>query len=106
MFTDRTGSGGRRCRLAGLTRVAGVIGCAAIVVSACGGSTATPSASTPAASPLAPSTAASAQVPSAAPSDAGYTGPAATISYSIWGDPAEIKNQQAVVDAFHVANPK
>jgi multiple sugar transport system substrate-binding protein len=106
MFMDRTGSGGRRRRLAGLTRVAGVIGCAAIVVSACGGSTATPSASTPAASALAPSSAASVQAPSAAPSDAGYTGPEATISYSIWGDPAEIKNQQAVVDAFHAANPK
>ena len=45
---------------------------------------------------------------SAAPaaSDAGYTGPEATISYSIWGDPQEIKAQQAIVDAFHVANPK
>ena len=42
----------------------------------------------------------------AAASDAGYTGPEATISYSIWGDPQEIKTQQAIVDAFHVANPK
>ena len=30
----------------------------------------------------------------------------ATITYSIWGDPAEIKSQQAVVDAFHAVNPK
>ena len=37
---------------------------------------------------------------------AGYTGPEATISYAIWGDPAELKSQQAVVDAFHAANPK
>ena len=29
----------------------------------------------------------------------------ATIEYSIWGDPAELASQQAVVDAFHVANP-
>ena len=36
----------------------------------------------------------------------GTPAPDATISYSIWGDPAEIKNQQAIVDAFHVANPK
>ncbi len=43
---------------------------------------------------------------SAAPSDAGYTGPEATITYSIWGDPQEIKAQQAVVDAFHAVNPK
>src|SRR5437762_109510 len=106
MFTDRTGSDGRRGRPTGLARVAGVIGCAALLVSGCGGSTATPLASTPAASAIAPSNAASAQAPSAAPSDAGYTGPAATISYSIWGDPAEIKNQQAVVDAFHTAEPK
>ena len=32
--------------------------------------------------------------------------PTATIEYSIWGDPAEITNQQAVVDAFQAANPK
>jgi multiple sugar transport system substrate-binding protein len=80
----------------------------ALVLSACG-SNATP---VPSATPAAPATAAASSSaapstsPSAAPSDAGYTGPDATISYSIWGDPAEIKNQQAVVDAFHVANPK
>jgi multiple sugar transport system substrate-binding protein len=74
-------------------------------VSACGGSTGTPS--TPPATAAAPSPSGTAStLPSTAPSDAGYTGPDATITYSIWGDPAEIKNQQAVVDAFHVANPK
>jgi multiple sugar transport system substrate-binding protein len=99
MFTDRTRSGGRWRRLGTL------IGGAAIVVSACGGSTATPSA--PTATGAAPSLSGAASAPpSTAPSDAGYTGPDATITYSIWGDPAEIKNQQAVVDAFHVANPK
>jgi multiple sugar transport system substrate-binding protein len=98
MFTERFGSGGPRHGFAAL------IGGAAIVVSACGGSTASPSGP-PTASAAPPSSAASAP-PSAAPSAAGYTGPAATISYSIWGDPAEIKNQQAIVDAFHVANPK
>jgi multiple sugar transport system substrate-binding protein len=80
----------------------------ALVLSACGGSaTPVPSASA-AASPTvaAPSSAAPSGSASAAPSDAGYTGPDATISYSIWGDPSEIKNQQAIVDAFHVANPK
>jgi ABC-type sugar transport system, periplasmic component len=30
---------------------------------------------------------------------------ATTIEYSIWGDPAELASQQAIVDAFHVANP-
>ncbi len=52
-----------------------------------------------------PSAGASASASPAA-SDVGYTGPEATITYSIWGDPSEIKNQQAIVDAFHVANPK
>jgi multiple sugar transport system substrate-binding protein len=98
-FTERTGSGGGRHRLAAL------IGGAAIVVSACSGSTASPSGPTSTESAAPPSSAASAPA-SAAPSAPGYTGPAATISYSIWGDPAEIKNQQAIVDAFHVANPK
>jgi multiple sugar transport system substrate-binding protein len=99
MFTDRTRSGG------GWRRLGTLIGGAAIVVSACGGSTATPSA--PTATGAAPSLSGAASAPpSTAPSDAGYTGPDATITYSIWGDPAEIKNQQAVVDAFHVANPK
>ncbi len=86
-----------------------VAGLAAVVLLAAGcGSSSTPA---PAASSGAPSSPpvgapASATVPSAAPSDAGYTGPDATITYSIWGDPSEIKNQQAVVDAFHVVNPK
>jgi multiple sugar transport system substrate-binding protein len=71
----------------------------ALVAAACGGSTASPSTAAPTASP--------GQAPaSPSPSAAGYTGPEATISYSIWGDPAEIKNQQAVVDAFHQINPK
>ena len=52
------------------------------------------------------------QAPAATPSGGtpqpggGYTGPETTISYSIWGDPAELKSQQAIVDAFHAANPK
>ncbi len=93
----------RRRPRASLTMLAIV----AVLVAACGGSTATtaPAASSAtqpsqAVPSVAPSTAAS-----IAPSDAGYTGPPTTISYSIWGDPTEIKNQQAIVDAFHVANP-
>jgi multiple sugar transport system substrate-binding protein len=84
--------------------MAALIGVVALAASACGGSTATPSAASVAPPASVPATASSA--PSTAPSDAGYTGPEATISYSIWGDPQEIKNQQAIVDAFHAANPK
>ncbi|MEO5940078.1 MAG: sugar ABC transporter substrate-binding protein [Candidatus Limnocylindrales bacterium] len=76
-----------------------------LVVAACGG-TSTPPPVTTGATPSAPATSASAAAASTAPSDVGYTGPEATISYSIWGDPAEIKSQQAVVDAFHAVNPK
>ncbi|HSS36613.1 MAG TPA: sugar ABC transporter substrate-binding protein [Patescibacteria group bacterium] len=95
-------AGGRRRsgRTVGLALVAGL----AVIAAACGGST---TSSAPSAAPAsqAPTSAAPSTAPSVAPSDAGYTGPPATISYSIWGDPQEIKNQQAIVDAFHAANP-
>ncbi len=93
--------GRTRRTIAGL---AGVV----LLAAACGG-TSTPTPAGPSGTtPSTPAATASSSggVPSAAPSDAGYTGPDATITYSIWGDPAEIKSQQAVVDAFHVANPK
>ena len=77
----------------------------ALIAGACSGTTAT-SAPTTAAPPSAAVSTAPSSAASAAPSDAGYTGPEATITYSIWGDPQEIKNQQAIVDAFHVATPK
>jgi len=100
MFTDRSGSSGAR------RRVLAFLGASALIVSACGGSTATPSSAAAAsATPAAPASQAAAS-PSAVPSDAGYTGPEATITYSIWGDPQEIKNQQAIVDAFHATTPK
>jgi multiple sugar transport system substrate-binding protein len=78
-----------------------------LVAAACGGTTTSPSASTaPSVAP--PSTSASESAPasqttSAAPS--GYSGPPVTIEYSIWGDPTELKNQQAIVDAFHAQEP-
>jgi len=75
-----------------------------LLAAACGGA-ATTSPAASAAAPPAASAAAPSVGGSAAPSDAGYTGPEATITYSIWGDPQEIKNQQAIVDAFHAANP-
>jgi multiple sugar transport system substrate-binding protein len=71
-----------------------------LAAAACGGGTASAPASAPSAT-SAPSAAAS-----EAPAPSGYTGPVATIEYAMWGDPAELRSQQAVVDAFHAANPK
>ena len=80
----------------------------AIVVAACGGTT-TPAASvgaaTPAAATPAPAASGPAGASAEAPSAAGYTGPPATIRYSIWGDPQEIASQTAIAEAFHAANP-
>jgi multiple sugar transport system substrate-binding protein len=89
--------GPRRWRLPGIA-VAIALGAAA-----CGGSAApSPAGSAPGSAP------ASASAPAGSPAasaDTGYSGPPATLEYSIWGDPAEIKNQQAIVDAFTAANP-
>ena len=43
--------------------------------------------------------------PGGSPRLAGYTGPAASIEYSIWGDPAEIESQTKLVESFEAANP-
>jgi multiple sugar transport system substrate-binding protein len=71
----------------------------AIVVGACGPSTTSPSA--PAASD-APASVAPGGSPAAS---GGYTGPAASIEYSIWGDPAEIDSQTKLVESFMALNP-
>ncbi len=84
MFSDRTATGGARRR-----RVLALVGGLAIVISACGGSTASPSGAAQTAAAASASQAIESSVPpSAAPSDAGYTGP------------------QAIVDAFHATTPK
>ena len=98
MNTDRSARRPRRLR-----GPVAFLGGIALMVAACGGSTATPSGASSASPPPPASQGASSVTPSTSP---GYTGPEATITYSIWGDPAEIKSQQAVVDAFHVVNPK
>jgi multiple sugar transport system substrate-binding protein len=100
--TTRPARGRRRPRP---TALAALLAAVAIVATACSGSTASSAPSAAAPSQAAPSVALPSTAASVAPSDAGYTGPPATISYSIWGDPAEIKAQQAIVDAFHAANP-
>ncbi len=97
-----------------------------LVVAACGGTTGSPSPQTTVAPATNPPVAATATPPAAAtttpsvapvvsPSEAtgptpsaatGYTGPAATIEYAIWGDPTELKNQQAIVNVFQTLEPK
>jgi multiple sugar transport system substrate-binding protein len=75
---------------------------AALVAMAC--SSATPSLTAPTTPPATPGGPTATAAGPTAPT--GYTGPEATIEYSIWGDPTELKNQQAIVDAFHAAEPK
>ncbi len=102
---DRTRPRDRRRRRGRATELAALVASGALLLAACSGSSASsaPSVAAPSQAPAsvaAPSTAAS-----AAPSDAGYTGPPVTISYSTWGDATELKSQRAMVDAFQAANP-
>src|SRR5690242_6383395 len=77
----------------------------ALIAAACGGSaTGSPAAPSASSAPASAAASASAGSPSAS-TDAAYSGPPATLEYSIWGDPAEIKNQQAIVTDFTTANP-
>src|SRR3954469_3555393 len=102
---DTQTTGGRRL---GMLAIGAVI---PLLLAACGGTSTAPGA--PMAATSAPAAASGSAAPaesatsagSAAPSDAGYTGPPATITYSIWGDPQEITSQKAIADAFTAANP-
>ena len=76
----------------------------ALVTGACGSATTSPS--TPAASDAPASVAPASVAPGGSPAaSAGYTGPAASIEYAIWGDPAEIDNQTKLVESFEALNP-
>ena len=86
--------------LRGARLLAALAASAALALAACGGG-ATPTPA-PTAAPTVPPASGE---PVATPAG-GYTGPEVTITYAIWGDPAELKSQQAVVDSFHAANPK
>jgi multiple sugar transport system substrate-binding protein len=82
-------------------RIGGAVAAMVLAVSACGGSTSSPSASGGgAATPAAPPASGG-----ASGGDTGYSGPPATLEYSIWGDPAEINNQKAIVEGFTTKNP-
>jgi multiple sugar transport system substrate-binding protein len=75
----------------------------ALVTAACGSATTSPSAqASDAPSSVAPASVAPGGSPAAS---SGYTGPAASIEYSIWGDPAEIESQTKLVESFEAVNP-
>jgi multiple sugar transport system substrate-binding protein len=84
-----------------------------LLVAACGGAGPSPSPTPTSSGGTPPSVAPSesaASSESAAPSASAaacgmYRGPAATITYAIWGDTTELANQQKIVDAFTAMNP-
>ncbi len=84
-------------RLRGLAVTAAV---AALVAGACGGTTT--STAGPTTAPAA--SAGASEAPGESPST-GYSGPPVKIEYAIWGDPAEINSQKAIVEGFTAANP-
>jgi multiple sugar transport system substrate-binding protein len=79
--------------------LAGLAAALAIVVAACGGPAASPSA------PVATDAPASVAPGESAAASGGYSGPAASIEYAIWGDPAEIDSQTKLVESFEAVNP-
>jgi multiple sugar transport system substrate-binding protein len=97
-------------RVSGAKRALSLAAVAALVAG-CGSTAATPTPS-PSPTPVVTASAAGAsQVAAASPTTnpaaacGHYTGPAATISYAIWGDTTELANQQKIVDAFTAMNP-
>jgi multiple sugar transport system substrate-binding protein len=77
-----------------------------LLVAACGGAGPSPSL-TPTSSGGTPPSAAPREsaAPSASAAACGtYRGPAATITYAIWGDTTELANQQKIVDTFTAMN--
>ena len=80
----------------GLRGLAVTAAVAALVAGACGGTT------TPTTGPT--NQLAASAAPGESPST-GYSGPPVKIEYAIWGDPAEINSQKAIVEGFTAANP-
>ncbi|MEW6224087.1 MAG: sugar ABC transporter substrate-binding protein [Chloroflexota bacterium] len=85
---------------AGRWRPVAVVAAAALFAAACGATT--PTTAPPPSAPPATSAEPGTSGPGASP---GYSGPPVTIEYAIWGDPAEINSQKAVVEGFTAANP-
>lgn len=79
--------------------VAALVAALAIAIAACGPSTTAPTAAPASQTPAS-------VAPGGSPAaSGGYTGPAASIEYSIWGDPAEIDSQTKLVESFEAVNP-
>jgi len=78
----------RRSRGAAIVATMATVG---LLATACGGSTASTSPTQAPATQAAATQAPASGEPAATPA-AGYTGPDVTISYSIWGDPAELNS--------------
>ncbi|MGZ8514513.1 MAG: ABC transporter substrate-binding protein [Candidatus Limnocylindrales bacterium] len=82
---------------------------ASLLAAACNGAGASPTTPSGAPASTAPSESAAASASAAASSSAAacgtYSGPAATISYAMWGDTTELANQQKIVDSFTALNP-
>ena len=88
------------------TRIAAVGAMVSLLVGACGGAASPSPSPNPSAAGPSSEASANASASPAAPSPTPYAGPATTIEYSIWGDPTELKNQQAIVNSFHAAEPR
>ncbi|MFL5775325.1 MAG: extracellular solute-binding protein, partial [Chloroflexota bacterium] len=86
-------------------RIGGALAALVLAISGCGGSTGPSASSGGAASPAATGASTPPSSPGGSGGDVGYSGPPANLEYSIWGDPAEIKNQQAIVTGFTDKNP-
>jgi multiple sugar transport system substrate-binding protein len=90
-------------RLHGLAVTAAAV---ALIAGACGGSTTPTTTPTtgPTNAPVASAAAGESPATGESPSS-GYSGPPVKIEYAIWGDPAEINSQKAIVEGFTAANP-
>lgn len=97
------------------SRFLAAVAAASLVVAACGGTstslspTPTSSGGTPPSTAPSESAGASASTPAASQAVTAacgtYKGPAAKISFAMWGDTTELANQQKIVDAFRALNP-
>lgn len=88
---------------------ASLLAVTAMVASACSGATTAAPSSAPSVTASPAGSAAPVGTSAGSPAAVAcgnYTGPAATIQYSFWGDTSELKSQQTIIDAFMAIEPK